>query len=91
MHDLLCGNIVPCSVLDEFQVNYDPVSTVEGPALCPVYYPHQVVRDVDIIVSDFNNFRELYFFWDLQNFVTISVRNFFWSLYIPIFITCITS
>ena len=47
--EVLCS--LPCSVLDEFQVNCDQASTVGDHVLCPVYFPHQAVQDADIIVS----------------------------------------
>ena len=52
--EILCS--LPCSVLDEFQVNCDQASTVGDHVLCPVYFPHQAVQDADIIVSS-----QLYF------------------------------
>ena len=68
--EILCS--LPCSVLDEFQVNCDQASTVGDHVLCPVYFPHQAVQDADIIVSS-----QLYFINAKFRFCRKIVRNIY--------------
>ena len=68
--EILCS--LPCSVLDEFQVNCDQASTVGDHVLCPVYFPHQAVQDADIIVSS-----QLYFVNAKFRVCRKSVRNIY--------------